>query len=80
MSYNHRMSQQFHGNQQQRKGRKKEDENDALMRLVSPTPSPHPFFDYALCVLEVNSDTVYSPIKKSQDVSTISESRSPPPT
>jgi hypothetical protein len=38
MSYNHRMSQQFHGTQQQRKGRKKEDENDALMRLVSPLP------------------------------------------
>jgi kinetochore protein Nuf2 len=35
MAYNHRMSQQFHGSQQQnRGGRKKEDENDAMMRLV----------------------------------------------
>ncbi|KAL3464285.1 Nuf2 family-domain-containing protein [Aspergillus heterothallicus] len=34
MAYNHRMSQQFHGSQQQnRGGRKKEDENDAMMRL-----------------------------------------------
>ncbi|PTU25401.1 hypothetical protein P175DRAFT_0528946 [Aspergillus ochraceoroseus IBT 24754] len=34
MSYNHRMSQQFHGSSQQHgRGRKKEDENDALMRL-----------------------------------------------
>lgn len=33
MAYN-RMSQQFHGNQQHSRGRKKEDENDALMRLV----------------------------------------------
>ncbi|KAI9928336.1 hypothetical protein ASPWEDRAFT_50447 [Aspergillus wentii DTO 134E9] len=34
MSYNHRMSQQFHGTQQHHnRGRKKEDENDALMRL-----------------------------------------------
>ncbi|KAL2853268.1 Nuf2 family-domain-containing protein [Aspergillus pseudoustus] len=34
MAYNHRMSQQFHSSQQQnRGGRKKEDENDAMMRL-----------------------------------------------
>lgn len=33
--YNNRMSQQFQGNQQHGRGRKKEDENDALMRLVS---------------------------------------------
>ncbi|RMJ23491.1 Kinetochore protein NUF2 [Aspergillus sp. HF37] len=32
MAYNHRMSQQFHG-QHHGKGRKKDDENDALMRL-----------------------------------------------
>lgn len=38
MAYSHRMSQQFHGSQQHNRGggRKKEDENDALMRLVSP--------------------------------------------
>lgn len=36
MAYNNRMSQQFNRNQQQQgRGRKKEDENDALMRLVS---------------------------------------------
>lgn len=35
MGYNSRMSQQFQGNQQHGRGRKKEDENDALMRLVS---------------------------------------------
>lgn len=36
MAYNHRMSQQFHGTQQHHgKHRKKDDENDALMRLVS---------------------------------------------
>lgn len=34
MAYN-RMSQQFHGQQQHGRGRKKEDESDALMRLVS---------------------------------------------
>ncbi|BCS19149.1 kinetochore-associated Ndc80 complex subunit NUF2 [Aspergillus puulaauensis] len=33
MAYNNRMSQQFHGSQQHGRGRKKEDENDALMRL-----------------------------------------------
>ncbi|KAL4776711.1 putative kinetochore protein nuf2 [Aspergillus nidulans var. acristatus] len=34
MAYNHRMSQQFHSSQQHGRGsRKKEDENDALMRL-----------------------------------------------
>ncbi|KAL6232673.1 putative kinetochore protein nuf2 [Aspergillus navahoensis] len=34
MAYSHRMSQQFHSSQQHaRGGRKKEDENDALMRL-----------------------------------------------
>ncbi|KAJ6139534.1 Kinetochore protein Nuf2 [Penicillium samsonianum] len=33
MGYNSRMSQQFQGNQQHGRGRKKEDENDALMRL-----------------------------------------------
>ncbi|KJK60216.1 Nuf2 family protein [Aspergillus parasiticus SU-1] len=34
MAYNHRMSQQFRGSQQHHgRGRKKEDENDALMRL-----------------------------------------------
>ncbi|RJE23448.1 Kinetochore protein NUF2 [Aspergillus sclerotialis] len=33
MAYNHRMSQQFHGHQHHGRGRKKEDENDALMRL-----------------------------------------------
>ncbi|KAJ5086497.1 hypothetical protein NUU61_007804 [Penicillium alfredii] len=33
MAYNHRMSQQFHGSQPHNRGRKKEDENDALMRL-----------------------------------------------
>lgn len=38
MSYNNRMSQQFRGTQQQQqhRGRKKEDENDAMMRLVRP--------------------------------------------
>lgn len=35
MGYNSRMSQQFQGNQHHGRGRKKEDENDALMRLVS---------------------------------------------
>jgi hypothetical protein len=36
MAYHNRMSQQFHSSQQQHnRGRKKEDENDALMRLVS---------------------------------------------
>jgi hypothetical protein len=41
MAYNHRMSQQFHGSQQPHgRSRKKEDENDALMRLVSPLPMP----------------------------------------
>lgn len=36
MAYGSRMSQQFHGSQQHHnRGRKKEDENDALMRLVS---------------------------------------------
>lgn len=40
MAYNHRMSQQFRGSQQHHgRGRKKEDENDALMRLVSIWPS-----------------------------------------
>lgn len=39
MAYNHRMSQQFHG-QHHGRGRKKEDENDALMRLVSPAITP----------------------------------------
>lgn len=35
MAYNNRMSQQFNRNQQQQgRGRKKEDDNDALMRLV----------------------------------------------
>ncbi|KAJ5492378.1 hypothetical protein N7453_010475 [Penicillium expansum] len=33
MGYNSRMSQQFQGNQHHGRGRKKEDENDALMRL-----------------------------------------------
>lgn len=37
MAYNHRMS--MAGSQQQHnRGRKKEDDNDALMRLVSPVP------------------------------------------
>lgn len=41
MAYNHRMS--VAGSQQQHnRGRKKEDDNDALMRLVSP----------ALCLAE----------------------------
>lgn len=36
MAYNNRMSQQFHGTQQNHnRGRKKDDDNDALMRLVS---------------------------------------------
>lgn len=49
MSYGHRMSQQFHGSQQHhnRGGRKKEDENDALMRLVSAYhKSAHPVCDF----------------------------------
>lgn len=33
MAYNHRMS--MAGSQHQNRGRKKEDDNDALMRLVS---------------------------------------------
>lgn len=38
MAYNHRMS--MAGSQQQHnRGRKKEDDNDALMRLVSPALS-----------------------------------------
>ena len=44
MSYNNRMSQQFRGTQQQQqhRGRKKEDENDAMMRLVRPlAPRSH---------------------------------------
>lgn len=43
MAYNNRMSQQFHGSQQHGRGRKKEDENDALMRLVR---SQHPYYDF----------------------------------
>lgn len=39
--YNNRMSQQLHGNQHHGRGRKKEDENDALMRLVSLSFSIH---------------------------------------
>lgn len=35
MAHNQRVSQQFHGSQQQNRSRKKEDESDALMRLVS---------------------------------------------
>lgn len=35
MAYNHRMSMAG-SQQQQNRGRKKEDDNDALMRLVSP--------------------------------------------
>lgn len=36
MAYNHRASQQFHGGQHQNRSnnRKKEDDSDALMRLV----------------------------------------------
>jgi kinetochore protein Nuf2 len=40
MAYNSRMSQQFHGTQQQQnRNRKKEDDSDALMRLVSGSAS-----------------------------------------
>lgn len=39
MAYNHRVSQQPHG-QHHGKNRKKDDENDALMRLVSPAATP----------------------------------------
>jgi hypothetical protein len=35
MAHSQRMSQQFYGSQQQNRSRKKEDESDALMRLVS---------------------------------------------
>lgn len=70
MGYNNRMSSQFQGTQHQNRGRKKEDENDALMRLVSWLwiDAQHPIL------------TWYSQIKKLQDVSTILESRSPWPT
>lgn len=40
MAYNNRMSQQF-GSQQQGRSRKKDDDNDALMRLVSFSSSYH---------------------------------------
>ena len=64
MGYNNRMSSQFQGTQHQGRGRKKEDENDALMRLVSSPLAKAPFV-----MLTRNS-----PIKRSQDVSTTSES------
>lgn len=70
MGYNSRMSQQFQGTQHQGRGRKKEDENDALMRLVS------------LLLVEAHQPMLIakSPTKRSQDVSTTSVSRSPWPT
>lgn len=62
MAYNNRMSQQFHGSQQQGRGRKKEDENDALMRLVR---SQHAYYEFPSYHLLTSNP---SPIKKLQVV------------
>lgn len=70
MAYNNRMSQQFHGSQQHGRGRKKEDENDALMRLVR---SQRPYYDFPLYRLLTSK---LSPIKKLQAVLMISASHS----
>jgi hypothetical protein len=72
MAYNHRMSQQFHGSQQQNRNRKKDDDSDALMRLVNSVAT--------LFAVDFHADEMNSRTRRLQDVSTILVSPSARPT